>query len=104
MAGSMAAWATLFVLAAADFTWVRERGAEACPDEAQVRAAVAARLGYQPFATGAETRIEARVAPVGSGLRATIEVTRPGAAPGKRELSSRTGDCVELAGALELAI
>ena len=41
------------------FVYARGEGAELCPDEAQVRLAVAARLGYDPFFPSAEKTIVA---------------------------------------------
>ena len=56
-----AALATLFGAASADgastprahLLYVREAGAERCPDEAEVRGVVTGRLGYDPFLDGA---------------------------------------------------
>src|SRR5579862_6532539 len=50
--------------------FVRERGAERCPDEAGVRAAVAARLGYDPFADAAPSTVSVIFGPSGHGLHA----------------------------------
>jgi hypothetical protein len=102
----MVAWALPALLAATsvEFKWSRDRGAESCPGEEEVRSAVSARLGYDPFSPSADTKIDAHVFSAGAGLKAVIEVTRPNAAPGRRELASATGDCGELAAALQLAI
>jgi hypothetical protein len=104
----MVAWALTGVLAASPapvaLEWSRGSGAERCPDAPEVRAAVATHLGYEPFREGAETTITVQVSAAESGLHATIEVNRPGAALRRRELSSGTIDCSELAAAIELAI
>src|SRR5438046_3043269 len=99
----MSALLLLLLTARADFSWTKAPGAESCPDEQQVREAVAARLGYQPFESGSATRITAIVEPA-AGLRGTVEVVREGRAPARRELTSATRECSELAASLELAI
>jgi hypothetical protein len=86
-------------------SWIRETGAESCPDPEQVRRAVASRLGSEPFDDQADTRITAHLSPGERGLVGTLEVTgRDGTPLGRRELSSPTGDCAELSAAMELAI
>lgn len=86
-------------------SWERDSSAQNCPDEAQMRQAVEARLGHAPFEDNADVLITARVEKKAQLLTGTIEVTRRDGSPlGRRELSSSTGDCAELAAAMQLAI
>jgi hypothetical protein len=103
--------ALLFWVAAAaaprpvTLSYLRDPGAEACPDERWIRQAVSARLGADPFVEAGEVRIEARISKAARGLIGTIAVTdNAGARLGRRELASATGDCLELASAMELAM
>src|SRR5687768_15954066 len=62
-------------------------GVEGCPGEAELRAAVMGRLGYDPFETGAGAAVFARIAQGPSGLVGSIElVDATGVSRGKREL------------------
>ncbi|MCA3014743.1 MAG: hypothetical protein INH41_20360 [Myxococcaceae bacterium] len=80
-------------------------GLAACPDERWLRAAVAARLGRDPFTPAAGTLVRARVeARTPPALEAQVEVARADGTVGRRTLESPTGDCLELASAVELAI
>lgn len=80
-------------------------GVEGCPDEAWVRGAVAARLGRDPFDASAATAVRARIdRGEGPALEAQVEVERADGTTGRRRLDSPTGDCLELASAVELAI
>lgn len=80
-------------------------GVEGCPDEQWVRNAVAARLGREPFEPTAATVVRARIdRGEGPALEAQVEVERADGTTGRRRLDSPTGDCLELASAVELAI
>lgn len=80
-------------------------GLEGCPDERWVRSAVSARLGRDPFDAAGENAVSVQLARAsGAALVATVEVVRPGGRVGRRTLDSPTGDCLELASAVELAI
>ncbi|MBL8918799.1 MAG: hypothetical protein JNJ54_08080 [Myxococcaceae bacterium] len=80
-------------------------GLEGCPDEQWVRFAVSARLGRDPFDAAGENAVSVQLArATGTALVATVEVVRPGGRVGRRTLDSPTGDCLELASAVELAI
>jgi hypothetical protein len=80
-------------------------GLEGCPDERWVRAAVAARIGRDPFVDDAQTTVSVQLNRAsGAGLLALVEVTRPDGRVGRRSLESPTGDCLELASAVELAV
>jgi hypothetical protein len=85
--------------------YIREKGAENCPDERWIRQAVSARLGFDPFRADASTRIDARMSPAPKGMNGSLVVVdAAGKRLGRRELVSEHGDCLELASALELAI
>jgi len=76
-----------------------------CPDEQQVRDAVAARLGYDPFEAKSSTTVTAVLTKGRAGLRAHVELRDlTSGAVGRRELTSARNDCAELASAMELAI
>jgi len=86
---------------------VLERGAgtESCPGEEDLRAAVAERLGFDPFSQGAAREIRCTVRRSEGAFRARIEVVALGAAAtGGRDLISHRGDCQELAEAVALTI
>ncbi|MEO6420140.1 MAG: hypothetical protein ABIP39_12060, partial [Polyangiaceae bacterium] len=84
--------------------YTRGSSAESCPDEASMRRAVASQLGYDPFDDQASTSVEASIVRKDDRLLGRVEVVRPNAAPGKRELSSRDADCEHLASAMALTI
>src|SRR5437899_3138587 len=89
----------------AHLVYVRDAGAGECPDEAAMRAAVAARLGYDPFGERASLTVSVMIAPSGRGLRAQIDLLDAASeAAGSRALISARRDCVELASATVLAI
>src|SRR6185503_8095001 len=91
--------------ARAHLLYVREAGAERCPDEAQLRAQVAARLGYDPFSASAPSTISVTLRRSARGLLARIElVDRTGEVTGARSLTAPEPDCVALAQAVELAV
>jgi hypothetical protein len=76
-----------------------------CPEEAEVRDAVAARLGYDPFDPSSHTTVTAVIMRDQARLRAHIELRNPNTgASGRRELTSAQRDCTELASAMTLAI
>ena len=114
----MKAWLTTFAYlallatraAAADhpsaqLIYKRGEGAASCPDEARLRGGVAARLGYDPFTDDGKVVVLVTISRGSGGLRAAIELRdERGRVSGSRELASRQLDCVELAGAVTLAI
>jgi hypothetical protein len=83
----------------------RPEGANSCPDEKSVRAAVAERLGYDPFVAYASTTVVAEVFRRGAkfGARAYL-VDESGQTRGSRELEADASDCGQLVAALTLAI
>jgi len=83
----------------------RDASAPRCPDEATLRAAVAKRVGFDPFEEMARRFISCRVYRTGRALRARIEVgDSSDEPPTARELVSQQADCQELAEAIELAL
>jgi len=83
----------------------RERGAEACPDQAQLRDAVSGRLGYVPFDDAATMQVQVEIRRTGRKLSAEVSVD-PGDGSGARTraLSSAARNCDELADGLALAV
>lgn len=80
-------------------------GLDACPDAAWVRGAVSARLGRDPFDDASPTVVRARIERrEGVALEAQVEAFRADGSIGRRRLESPSGDCLELASAMELAI
>jgi hypothetical protein len=78
-------------------------GAEACPDEAQLRDAISARLGSDPFSDDGKRLLEITIGPHGNGLEARIDVVAEGGATsGRRDLRSQSRDCDDLATVLVL--
>jgi hypothetical protein len=89
----------------ARLTYVREPGTEACADEEELRRAVAARLGYDPFFAWAPVAVVAHVRRESGAYRAEVTlVDEQGVSRGKRTLSSEGDDCAPLVGALALGI
>ncbi|MFO0695326.1 MAG: hypothetical protein U0230_17315 [Polyangiales bacterium] len=89
----------------ARFTYERDERALRCPDEAEIRDAVSARLGYVPFDDAAPLAVRARIEARGRRLHGVVEVhDAEGSLVGRRELESPTLDCAELARGLSLAI
>lgn len=78
-------------------------GLSQCPTEEDLRGAVAARLGLDPFKAPAELEIAVQLSRDQEGLVAEV-VVKEGGASGLRRLSSRSGDCRELAAALVLTL
>lgn len=78
---------------------------DGCPDEASLRDAVSARLGYVPFDDGAPRTVQVRVVREGRRIEVTIAVMEGGAITGTRELGARarSGSC-PIAEALVLAV
>lgn len=77
-------------------------GAERCPGEAELRAAVGVRLGYDPFVPEASTEVAVRLEAHGRGIVGALEVRGP--RPGQREIASPEGDCREVVDSLATAI
>jgi hypothetical protein len=89
----------------ARFSYDRSTGAERCPDELSVRAAVSARLGYDPFDQDAPRLVSTVIEKRGGDLVARVAMhDEHGTQTGTRELTSPTNDCAELVSAASLAI
>ena len=91
----------------ARLSYVRHPGAEGCPGEESLRRSVSSRLGHDGFADDADLLMEAAVdrAAQGLGIVARLALSdRQGRVLGKRDISSPAGGCLELAGAVVLAI
>jgi hypothetical protein len=85
--------------------YVRTPEAAACPDQAALQKAVAARLGHDPFSIWGENTVIATVSAHGADLRARAEfVDGAGVMRGSRDVFGRANDCDELILALALAI
>jgi hypothetical protein len=89
----------------AKLVYVRSSGAETCPDEAELRRAVATRIGYDPFFPVAQKTVIAQVTKAPQGYRARVQIVgEDGTVRGERELGTKGQDCGELVGAIALAI
>lgn len=88
----------------ARLAWARLPGAEGCPAPDRVRADVAARLGYDPFARPSPTLfVEGRVRPAAPGFAVDLVFRRgDGALIGSRRLDA--SDCGSLGRAAALAV
>jgi hypothetical protein len=83
----------------------RHHGAEACADEAFVREAVRARLGYDPFHDDASLDVQLDVSRVGRVLSARVRVVGVGTQrTGSRVIQGRPDQCDALLAAAALAI
>ena len=90
---------------AAELGWVRLDGAESCPDARAMRAAIADRLGRDPFGREAGPLIEAVASREGDAWAARISARAAGGElVGSRELGSRAARCDSLAAAAALAV
>jgi hypothetical protein len=105
MAAVLAAAPTARAAAASRLAYSRTADAAArCPDERGFRAAVAERLGYDPFFPWAEQTVSVAIFEDKGRLRAKVElVDASGIVRGARELDGRTTDCQELLASLALA-
>jgi hypothetical protein len=83
--------------------YVVEAGVLDCFDAAELKDAVAARLGYVPFSDDAPLSLKARVRRTANGLAAELKVEDESGAR-NRSLGSATRDCQELSRSLALAI
>ena len=85
--------------------YARTQSARDCPDEAALSAAVAARLGYEPFSPWGDQTILATISRNGGVLLGRAElIDHDGVAQGSREVRLSKPECDELIFALALAI
>src|SRR5205823_12136080 len=96
---------TSYATPSARLIYVQQSGAERCPDEQQLRSAVAARLGYDPFFPTAQQTVIAEISHAKRGFRGRVEVVDDaGHARGERVIDSASEDCAEMMRSLALAI
>jgi hypothetical protein len=81
----------------------RAPGAESCPDEAALREAVSARIGYDPFFPYAPRTVVLTIQGAGDKLTARVELVENEQA-NVRELETAEGSCDELLESAALAI
>ncbi len=90
--------------AASKLSYTRTASAAMCPDERVFRAAVAERLGYDPFFPWAEQTVRVDIFEEKGALRGKLAlVDRDGIIRGMRELRGGARDCDELLASLALA-
>ena len=88
----------------ARLVYLRNPGAESCPDEAMVRSAVAARLGYDPFLAHATATMFVELSKDAKAFRARVKlVDDQNLVRGTRELDAK-GRCDELVDAMALSM
>jgi len=81
----------------ARLVYVREPEAASCPDEAAVRAAVAARLGYDPFFASARATLVAEVRRDGRTYKVSIKlIDEASVLRGARDLTHEGEPCSEV--------
>jgi hypothetical protein len=91
--------------ASAHLVYLRGPGAEQCPGEAAIRAAVSSRLGYDPFFAWAHDTLFAEIDRSGDAFRAVVKlVDADNHQRGARELSVRGSDCSAVIDVLALTI
>jgi hypothetical protein len=96
-----AAWAS----PSARLVYALSKDAQSCGDEAQLRRAVARRLGYDPFVVASDTTVVVEFRREGEGLKSRIFLIESGHALGfARELLSKSKQCDELLLSSALAI
>ncbi|MBX3190466.1 MAG: hypothetical protein KF819_25930 [Labilithrix sp.] len=89
----------------ARLVYVRDTGAEDCPDEPALRAAVAARLGYDPFFPHAAATLFAEVTREGGTYRARVKLVDEGSVVrGARDLEHKGPRCADLVDAMALTM
>lgn len=89
----------------ARLVYVRNAGAEACPDEIAVRAAVGVRLGYDPFVAHAPATLFAEISRSSKGYRSEIKlVGADNSLHGARELEHPTERCADVIDVMALSI
>jgi hypothetical protein len=80
-------------------------GIEGCPDGEQFRASVGRQLGYDPFRATAEKRVAVQIARKEIGFDGRIRWSDAGGHwVGDRRLSSRRGECAEIAASLAFSV
>jgi hypothetical protein len=86
-------------------SWVRDEGAESCAVEEDMARGVRARLGHDPFDSGAERTVEGLVRRAGERWIVRLQVRdRAGRVLGTRQIESNAPDCTSIESAAALAI
>lgn len=112
MPGAVGLFAACLLLASPSFAqvptrlvYVRSPDTRDCPDQSALEAAVAARLGYEPFSPWGDQTIIAAISRSNGGLVARAElVDHDGVARGSRQVQVRRAECKELIATLALAV
>jgi hypothetical protein len=90
---------------AVHLVYIRGAGAERCPSQAELQQGVIARLGRDPFWGRGARPVWITITRSGAQLVATIAAqAEDGGAAQVRAVTSRRGECAELASAVELAL
>ena len=99
-------WArTSLAGASARLVYVRESGAEDCPSETAIRAAVRARLGYDPFFAWAHDTMYVEASRSEGTIRVQVKlVGEDNLLRGARDLSVKQPDCASVVDAMALSI
>lgn len=94
-----------FAAPTARLTYVRGKDAEACVDEAGLKNAVAARLGYDPFRVVADVALSLVVERKAGHFVAHMKlVDAEGHERGARDLTSKSSDCRDLTDTMALTV
>lgn len=89
----------------AKLVYVRGAGADACPGEAELRKAVATRIGYDPFFPAAQKTVIAQVTRTAAGYHGKVQIVGDdGKVRGERDLASKGDDCGEIVSTIALAV
>jgi hypothetical protein len=85
--------------------YLRNPGAESCPDETAIRSAVAARLGYDPFFPSAPATMFAEISREKNVFRARIKlVDDQNTVRGMRELAHEGSKCEDIVDTMALSM
>ncbi|HEY5961189.1 MAG TPA: hypothetical protein VIV60_31745, partial [Polyangiaceae bacterium] len=87
-----------------ELSWVRSPDADVCLSGSDLKAAVRARLGRDPFTEPFQKQIEGYVSRHGATWFAEVTVREHGLPVGSRHLESTTADCRELDQAVSLTL
>jgi hypothetical protein len=89
----------------ARLVYARAPDAATCPAEADLRKAVAVRLGYDPFFPTATKTVVVQVSRAKKGFRAHVQIVGDdGNVRGERDLATNGDDCTELVTSTALAV
>jgi hypothetical protein len=104
VAGALRA-ASVDAAPSARLVYLRNPGAETCPDADAIRSAVAARLGYDPFVAYASATMFAEVSKEGASFRARIKlVDENNVVRGTRDLVQEGPACTALIDTMALSM